>query len=427
MRGPVSIITDHHEDITRCRACHGASLTTVLSLGELPLANDLADSVIEAKRRSRYPLTVVRCPSCTLVQIIETIYPQVLFSRYPYFSSYSTTLLQHARGEAEQLIQYYRLGPESLVVEIASNDGYLLRNFVEAGIPVLGIDPAENITHTAAERGVPTLCEFFGLDTALRLREEGRRANVVIANNVLAHINDLSSFVDGIATLLAKDGIAVLEFPYLFDLVETTAFDTMYHEHLSYFSIRSVKSLFEAHGLDLIDVEHQEIHGGSLRVFLRHRAPGHHPSPRMAIMERREEDRDVNGSLYLDRFGLRVAALRTDLVAELSRRLEAGQKIAAYGASAKGTTLLAYCGIDDRMISFIVDISPVKQGKYAPGTGIPIMPTSALMELMPDAVLLLTWNFEKEIIGQQSDFLRRGGTFIVPVPEVHTIGKEVLP
>jgi SAM-dependent methyltransferase len=409
---------------TRCRGCGAPAPATVLELGEVPLANALLAPGDLGRPEARFPLTLAFCPGCSLVQIRETVRPDVLFRHYLYFSSFSETMLAHAREQAETLIRRVSLGPRSLVVEIASNDGYLLQNFVGRGIPVLGCEPARNVAEVAERRGVRTVREFFGLDLARRLASEGVRADALVGNNVLAHVADLHGLAEGVGLLLAPGGVAVFEFPYVADMVGATEFDTIYHEHLCYFSLHAARSVFARHGLFVVDVERHAIHGGSLRVFLaRDAAPA---SPAVGALLDEEAATGVTAEAYYRRFAGQVARLRDRLLRELRGRKAAGQRLAAYGASAKGSTLMNAFGIGADLLDFVVDRSTVKQGLHTPGNRLPILPPGALLERRPDAVLLLTWNFAEEIFRQQRAFLESGGTFVVPVPEVRCVGAEVL-
>jgi SAM-dependent methyltransferase len=407
---------------TACRVCGGTSLHTLLELGEVPLANALLRQEDLDRPEPRFPLTLLFCAECTLVQIRETVDPELLFGHYLYFSSYSDTMLAHARDEADTLIRRLGLGRDSLVLEIASNDGYLLRNFVERGIPVLGCEPARNVAEVAVARGVPTLCAFFGRELGQRLRHQGKLAHAVLGNNVLAHVADLDGVAAGIAAALAPEGRAVLEFPYVGAMIEGTEFDTIYHEHLAYFSLHAVEALFSRHGLRLVDVERLSIHGGSLRVWLAHASDGADPDPAVERLRGEERASGMTTLAYYRRFAEQVGHLRADLLHDLGRRRGAGQRLAAYGASAKGSTLMNVLGIGAETLEFVADRSPVKQGRFTPGNRLPIVDPSALLSRRPDAVLLLTWNFAEEILRQQSAYLRGGGTFIVPVPQVRAIG-----
>jgi SAM-dependent methyltransferase len=404
----------------RCRGCGNGALESVLDLGALPLANRLLDAAALDAPEPRYPLELVRCPVCALAQITETVPPEILFADYPYFSSFSDTMLAHARALAERLVAERRLGRASLVVEIASNDGYLLQNYARAGVPVLGIEPAANVAEVARrERGIPTLVEFFGPATAERLRAEGRQADVVHAHNVLAHVPDPGAFLASVARILAPGGVAVIEAPWLRDLVENAEFDTIYHEHMSYLCLTAVERLARKSGLAAVDVEYQPIHGGSLRYFLAH-ADAASPSPRVAETLADEAKWVARPEVYAG-FRTRVERLRHDLVGLLRGLRAEGRRLAAYGASAKGATLLNAFEIGRDLLEFVVDRSTAKQGRFTPGTHLPILPPSALLERRPDDVLLLTWNFADEILAQQRDFRASGGRFVIPVPEVRIV------
>ncbi len=412
--------------ITGCRSCASGSLSSVLELGETPLANALLTPDELDRPEPRFPLTLLFCGACGLVQIRETVDPQVLFRHYLYLSSFSTTMLEHARRAAEEHIARLGLGAGSLVVEVASNDGYLLKNFVARGIPVLGIEPAANIAQVAEAAGVPTLCEFFGRDLARRLAAQGRRAHLILANNVLAHVADTGGFVAGLEALLAPGGEAVLEFPYVADMIAGAEFDTIYHEHLCYFSLHAARNLFGRHGLMVVDVERLAIHGGSLRLTVRRAGEAGEVAPAVPALLEQEEDAGLTRLDAYQAFAGEVERIRRDLRAEVERRRRGGQTLAAYGAAAKGTTLLATTGLGREHLAFVADRSTVKQGLHTPGTHLPIVPPEALLERRPDAVLLLTWNFAEEIFRQQAAYLQQGGLFIVPIPRLRVVGKEVL-
>lgn len=401
--------------ITGCRSCGAEDLEPVLALGDMPLSDRLVDPAEDASVEPRIPLTLVFCPECTLVQIEETVRPEVLFGEdYPYFSSYSDTLLDHSRRNVQALIERYRLASEDLVVELASNDGYLLQFFAEAGIEVLGIDPAPGPAAVALENGVPTLVEFFGPEVAERLASEGVEADVLIGNNVLAHVPDQNAFVAAMATLLAPTGSIVMEVPYVRDLIEHTEFDTIYHEHHCYFSVRSLETLFARHGLYLNRVEHHPIHGGSLRFFAS-ADPARQPSVDEYLAAEAIAGMDTIG--YYQDFADRVDGVRialNDLIDDLRR---GGATVAAYGAAAKGAILLNYAGLDGEQIDYVVDRNPHKQGKLMPGVRLPIYDPSKIDEDPPDYLLILPWNFKDEIMEQQGDFAAGGGRFIIPIPE----------
>ena len=405
--------------IDACRASGSTALVPVLDLGETPLANALPTDAGPGESEPRFPLGLVFAPESALLQLTHSVPPEVLFRDYVYFSSFSDGMLKSAEALVERLASGRALGGRSLALEIASNDGYLLQYYRQRGVPVLGIEPAANIAAVAEERGIPTRCEFFGIELARRLAADGVRADVVHANNVLAHVPDLNGFAEGLRLVLAARGVAVIEVPYVRDMLDHCEFDTIYPEHLFYFSLTALHRLFAPHGLAVTDVERIPIHGGSLRVFVSH--AGVAPSP--AVQELLEQERDwgvAEPSVYLE-FADRVERLRRDLRAELARLKRAGGRIAAYGAAAKGSTLLNYCGIGTETIDYVVDRSTVKQGRYMPGVRLRIDSPSRLLEDQPDYLLVLAWNFADEIIAQQSEYRRRGGRFILPVPTPRVI------
>jgi SAM-dependent methyltransferase len=405
----------------RCRSCEHGDLRPILSLGRTPLANALLTAEQLREPEATFPLDLVFCPACALVQITETVPPEVLFREYAYLSSFSDTVVQNAEGIVRRLIGLEGLGSESLAVEIASNDGYLLQHYHHKGIPVLGIEPAANIARVArAERGIPTVCEFFGAELAAELVAGGRAADVVHANNVLAHVADLNGVVRGIATVLKPRGVAVIEVPYVKDLIDHCEFDTIYHEHLCYFSLTALDRLFRRHRLVIRDVERIPIHGGTLRIFAS-RAEWAIPGEAVKSLLAEEAAWGVDREEFYRGFGAKVERLRASLLELLGGLKAQGRRIAAYGASAKGSTLLNFFGIGADTLEFVVDRSPVKQGRYTPGTHLPILAPERVLELRPDYLLLLTWNFADEILAQQQTFRDQGGRFIIPIPECRVV------
>lgn len=408
-----------------CRSCGNTGLLSILSLGEMPLANALLTDEQLTQTEEVFPLDLVFCPTCALVQITETVSPEKLFREYLYFSSFSDTVLNNARAIADTLSARCGLDQDSLVVEVASNDGYLLRNYQEKGIPVLGVEPARNIASVAEERGIPTVSEFFGVNLAEQLRGRGSAADIIHANNVVAHAADLHGMVAGMAILLKEDGVVAVENHYVKDMIDHTEFDAIYHEHLCYYSVTSFRNLFAQHGLTMVDVERLPVHGGSLRVYFQ-RADGPRSlqkegAARVEMLLKDEASWCVDQFSFYQKFGERVERLRLKLL-ELLRTIKAeGNRIAVYGASAKSTTLLNYYGIGAETLDFVVDRSTVKQGLYTPGTHLPILHPKALLEYRPNYVLVLTWNFADEILAQQQEYRERGGRFIIPIPEPEVV------
>ena len=390
-----------------------------LSLGETPVANALVREDQLDRPQRRFPLVIAFCPACTLVQVTEELSAAELFpEEYPYFSSFSDQIIDHARAHALALIDERGLNGESLVVEVGSNDGYLLQHFAEHGISVLGIDPAPGPVEAARERGVPTLTDFFGAELARRLRAEGRVADVIIANNVMAHTPDLNGFVEGLAVLLADEGVVTVENPYVRELITDREFDTIYHEHFCYFSCTAVHRLMQRHGLSLNRVQPFPIHGGTLRWWIGRR-PEVESSARAYLRE--EEEAGVTRFGFYERFADEVEEVKRGLLELLRGIANEGGRVFAYGAAAKGSTLLNSAGIGRDLVAYVVDRNVHKQGLRMPGVLLPIHDPTRLLEDQPDFLLLLAWNFKDEIMRQQEEYRRRGGRFIVPLPAPEVI------
>jgi len=404
-----------------CRSCGSHRLEIILRLGLMPLANAYLSCEELARPEPRYPLDLAFCPSCSLVQITETVPPGVLFHEYLYFSSYSDTAVRNAEEIVTRLIASRNLNGSSLAGEIASNDGYLLQFYKRAGIPVLGIEPAANIAKVAIQdRGIRTLCEFFGADLARKLRDQGEGVDVLHGNNVLAHVADLNGVVSGIRLLLKDSGMAVIEVPYVKEMIDRCEFDTIYQEHLCYFSVTALERLFHRHDLVIEDVERLPIHGGSLRLFV---VPHHHlgKRPRVEAALKEESAWGVDEVSTYRSFAQRIDDLKANLLEVLAHAKAEGKRVAAYGAAAKGTVLLNYCGVGPETLEFVADRSPHKQGRYMPGVRVFIQPPEKILETMPDYVLLLVWNIATEVLEQQAEYRRRGGKFIIPIPEVRIV------
>lgn len=402
-----------------CRFC-GAPLGVVfVDLGTQPLANAYLRPADLTRVEPFYPLRVLVCERCFLAQLETVVNPEQLFSEYAYFSSYSDSWLRHAEAYTEMAIARFGLDARSRVIEIASNDGYLLQHFVRRGIPVLGIDPAANVAEQAIANGIPTMVEFFGCEVGERLSADGMSADLLVANNVLAHVPALNDFVSGLQALLAPRGVATLEFPHLMRLIEENQFDTIYHEHVSYFSLSTVRRVFAAHGLTVFDVEELPTHGGSLRIFACHDTGGSRPvTSRMTAVISREERAGLLRPETYPGFSEGVQATKRRLLRFLIEAKDAGKSVAGYGAPAKGNTLLNYCGIRTDLIGWTVDRSPHKHGCFLPGTHIPIAHPDQVKLAKPDYLLILPWNLKEEIAEQMSYIREWGGKFVVPIPEV---------
>lgn len=402
-----------------CRFC-GAPLQHIfVDLGMSPLCENFLTAGQLNEMEPFYPLKVYVCERCFLVQLEEYVSPEVIFDDYAYFSSFSDAWLDHSKKYVDMMIERFSLGADSHVVELASNDGYLLQYFVERDVPVLGVEPARNVAEVAIERGIPTLVEFFGEEMARRMVAEGRHADVVLGNNVLAQVPDLNSFVEGIKILLAPEGVVTIEFPHLLRLMEENQFDTIYHEHFSYFSFSTATEIFAAHGMTLFDVEELWTHGGSLRIYGRHAEDETKPITENArgLLERERAAGLLRLDTY-DSFRENVEETKRKLLRFLIDAKQSGASIAAYGAPGKGNTLLNYCGIRTDFLDYAADRSTYKHGRFTPGTHIPIYPPERIAETKPDYVLILPWNLKDEIMNQLSYIRDWGGKFVIPIPEV---------
>lgn len=406
-----------------CLFCGSPLIHTFVDLGKSPLCESyLAEDRLD-QMEPFYPLHVYVCAECFLVQLKEYVSGEEIFTEYAYFSSYSDSWLAHAKRYTEQMIAQLGLTERSQVIEVASNDGYLLQYFVQKGIPALGIEPAANVAKVAVAKGVPTEVKFFGRATARELVAEGKQADLLLGNNVLAQVPDLNDFVGGLKIALAPRGVITIEFPHLMQLVENNQFDTIYHEHFSYFSWLSSERIFAAHGLVLFDVEEIPTHGGSLRIYARHADDQTKPlTERARALRQREVDAGLLSLDYYRSFARQVEKTKHDLLEFLIEAKRAGKRVVGYGAPGKGNTLLNYCGIRTDFLDFTVDRSPYKQGKFLPGTQIPIRHPDALREARPDYVLILPWNLREEIAAQLAYVREWGGRLVVPIPHV-----EVLP
>ncbi len=404
-----------------CRHCGTALSRTFVDLGATPPANSYLRGADLGRAESFLPLHVYVCESCLLVQIEQYRTPEELFGDYAYFSSYSDSWLAHAEHYAEAMIHRFGIGDDGLVIEVASNDGYLLQYFDQRGIRVLGIEPAANVAEVAAQKGVPTLVQFFGTETARRLAREGTTADLLIANNVLAHVPNVNDFVNGLGLLLEPDGVITAEFPHLLELMRGNQFDTIYHEHFSYFSLLTAERIFAAHGLKIFDVDQLTTHGGSLRIYACHETLNRRTSEAVARVRATERQAGLDQPETYDGFARQVNRTKRNLLSFLIDAKSNGKSIVGYGAPAKGNTLLNFCGIGTDFLDYTVDRNPHKQGMFLPGTRIPIRAPEAIAETRPDYVLILPWNLKDEIVAANAHIRDWGGRFVVPIPEVEVV------
>ncbi len=408
-------------DGLRCRACRSVLTRTFVDLGAMPLANSYLRAEDLTRPEAVYPLHARVCDECLLVQIEAVTTPSELFDEYAYFSSYSDSWVEHARCFATMARQRFGLDGTSLVVEVASNDGYLLKHFVAAGIPVLGIEPARNVAEVARAAGIPTEVRYFGSDTAGELRSRGVQADLLVGNNVLAHVPDLNDFVAGLAELLAPQGVLSLEFPHLLRLIEGNQFDTIYHEHFSYFSLASAERILAAHRLRVFDVEELPTHGGSLRVLASLDGAAHAATPSIAPLRQEERAAGLHRPDAYSGFADRVETCRRDLLTFLAQAKGQGRQVVGYGAAAKGNTLLNWAGVGPEHIPYVADRSPHKQGRYLPGSHIPVVAPDEIMRTRPDFILVLAWNLVDEVVEQLAPVRQWGGRFAVPIPTLQVL------
>lgn len=415
-----------HQPGHSCRLCGSPVKHTVVDLGMSPLCESfIAHDDLDAMEPF-YPLHAYVCSDCFLVQIKEYVAPNAIFEEYAYFSSYSTSWVAHAKTYCEMIASRLALGPKSRVVELASNDGYLLQHFVAMGIPVLGIEPARNVARIAIEKGVPTRMDFFGTRLAEEMCAQGQQVDLIIGNNVLAQVPDLNDFTAGMARLLKPEGVVTLEFPHLQRLMEGNQFDTIYHEHFSYFSLITIERLAARHDMRIVDVEELATHGGSLRVYLALAQSRRAASPAVEALVRRERGLGLDSLEAYGKFGEQVKQTKRALLSFLIEAKNEGKRICGYGAPGKGNTLLNYCGIGTDFLDFTVDRNPYKHGRFTPGMHIPILPVEAIDEAKPDLLLILPWNIEREIVQQMRHVAEWGAKFVVPIPNVRVIDPREL-
>ena len=406
----------------KCRFCGKDLKRLIVSLGSSPLSNSYLSSEQLKEKEPVYPLDLYTCDSCFLMQLGVSESPEKIFNDYAYFSSYSDTWLEHVKTYVEKMMGNFNINHDSFVAEIASNDGCLLQFFKERHVSVLGIEPAKNVAQVALNKGLPTEVAFFGTKTAIRLSARGKLPDLILGNNVLAHVPDLNDFVKGLKILLKPEGMITMEFPHLVKLIEDTLFDTIYHEHLFYFSFLTVERIFSFHGLDIFDVEKLPTHGGSLRIYAKHREDASKQiSLEVFKLRVEEKSRGYDTLIPYMNFSMKVAEKRKEILDFLIEAKRAKRKVVGYGAPAKGNTLLNYCGIKSDLIPYTVDRSPHKQGKYLPGSRIPIEKPEKIVETKPDFVFILPWNLKDEIMEQMSCIRKWGGKFIIPIPKLEVI------
>ena len=403
-----------------CRFCSTTLTQSFCDLGMSPLSNAFVAAEKLNSMEPFYPLHAFVCDNCYLVQLDEFESPEKIFSEYVYFSSYSDSWLEHSKRYTDLMTQRLGLGAASQVIEIASNDGYLLQYFADRGIPVLGVEPAANVAAVALEKGIPTLVKFFGVKTAIRMRNDGIQANLLLGNNVLAHVPDINDFVAGMAIVLKADGVVTMEFPHLLKLIQLNQFDTIYHEHFSYLSLLTVERILEAHGLQVFDVDELTTHGGSLRIYAGHHS-GEPATSNVESVRLSESEAGIDQLSTYASFKEKVEATKRELLSFLIEAKANGKRIVAYGAAAKGNTLLNYCGVRQDFVDFVVDQNPAKQNRYLPGTHIPVFEPDKIDEVKPDYLLILPWNIKDEIVGKMNHIRQWGGKFIVPIPKVEIL------
>jgi hypothetical protein len=406
-----------------CRFCKHKVETEFADLVNSPASNSYLTAEQLNEPEVFYPLKVMACENCFLVQVDEYKKSEDIFnSDYAYFSSYSTSWLAHSKKYTEMMIARFGYNEKSLVTEVASNDGYLLQYFKEKNVPVLGIEPTANTAAVAIKKGIPSVVDFFGVRLATKLAGEGKRTDLLLGNNVLAHVPDINDFVGGMKVILKEGGVVTMEFPHLYQLVINNQFDTIYHEHFSYLSFTTVSKIFEAQGLSMFDVEEVPTHGGSLRIFAKHKDDPSKPvGPNVAAMLKKEKDAGMLNIDYYKNFQVKVENVKNDLLEFLLKQKRAGKKVAAYGAAAKGNTLLNYCGVKNDMISFVVDANPAKQNKFMPASHIPIVQEDRIKKDKPDFIIILPWNIKDEIVKQLAYVNEWGCKFVVPIPKLQTL------